>query len=76
MATKQSTKAPTRKEVRELESTLDDLIHWSKAHLRQTTGKPNASLLENIPGIHHPTWISLNAAIHRSDEFLKARREI
>ena len=73
MATKRSTKPPTKKEVRELASTLNDLIHYSKAHLRTTAGEPNASLLGHIPGIHHPNWISLNAAIHRAEKFLQER---
>jgi hypothetical protein len=66
MATKRSTKPPTKKEVRELASTLNDLIHYSKAHLRTTEGRVCSCAL-------HPNWISLNAAIHRAEKFLQER---
>ena len=69
-----ATKQPTRRELRTLENTLEDLVHYSKAHMRNTTKTPEQ--IRPTPGIWGTdlfTWGDLNNAIHRAEEMLKAR---
>ena len=68
------TKQPTRRELRTLVDTLGDLIHYSKAHLTQTTKKPGPGQLD-IWGKDIYSWGDLNAAIHRAQIMLQERKE-
>ena len=68
-----ATKQPTRRELRALENTLEDLIHYSKAHLGNTTKKPGGPGQIDIWGMDVYSWGDLNNAIHRAEEMLKAR---
>ena len=68
-----ATKQPTRRELRTLENTLEDLIHYSKAHLGLTTKRPGMPGQIDIWGKDVYSWGDLNNAIHRAEEMLKAR---
>ena len=68
-----ATKQPTRRELRTLENTLEDLVHYSKAHLGLTTKRPGGIGQVEIWGTDLFTWGDLNNAIHRAEEMLKAR---
>ena len=68
-----ATKQPTRIELKTMVDTLDDLIHYSKAHLGLTTKRPGAPGQVEIWGTDVFSWGDLNNAIHRAEEMLKAR---
>ena len=72
MTTKKVTRQPTKKEVQGLTKALEDLIHYSKAHLSNTASKPGIGSLP-IYGQDVYTWGNLNAAIHRAQEVLSQR---
>jgi hypothetical protein len=68
-----ATKQPTRRELKTMVDTLDDLIHYSKAHLGLTTKRPGMPGQIDIWGKDVYSWGDLNNAIHRAEEMLKAR---
>ena len=70
-----ATKQPTRRELRTLEDTLGDLIHYSKAHLGNTTKKPGAPGQLDIWGKDVYSWTDLNAAIGRAEKLVEERKE-
>ena len=67
-------KGPTKKELQALIKTLEDLIFYSKAHLANTTSKPDNPGTLNIWGADLYTWGDLNTAIHRSERMLQEER--
>ena len=72
MTTKKVTRKPTKKEVLELTKALEDLIHYSKAHLSNTASKPGIGSLP-IYGQARFTWGDLNVAIYRAQKLLNQR---
>ena len=69
-----ATKQPSRRELRTLENTLGDLIHYSKAHLGNTTKKPGAPGQLDIWGMDVYSWVDLNAAIRRAETVIESRK--
>ena len=69
------TTQPTRRELRTLEDTLGDLIHYSKAHLGNTTKIPGAPGQLDIWGKDVYSWTDLNAAIGRAEKLVEERKE-
>ena len=63
-----ATKQPTRRELKTLEDTLGDLIHYSKAHLGNT-----ASAFWRGKDVY--SWGDLNAAIGRAEKLVEERNE-
>ena len=70
-----ATKQPTRRELKTLVDTLGDLIHYSKAHLGNTTKKPGAPGQLDIWGKDVYSWTDLNAAIGRAEKLVEERNE-
>ena len=71
-----ATKQPTRRELKKMVDTLGDLIHYSKAHIRNTTKTPEQ--IRPTPGIWGTdlfTWEDLNAAIGRAEKLVEERNE-
>ena len=76
--TKKPTKRPTKKEVQTLVKAFDDLLFYSRAHLRQTNTEsvlPGIGSDLHICGRKLYTWGDLNAAIHRAEQMLEARKD-
>ena len=59
-----TTKKPTKKEMQSLVKALDDLLFYSRTHLQHTATQ--AWLY---------SWGDLNAAIHRAEQMLEARKD-
>jgi len=72
---KKITKKPTKKEVQALVNTINDLLFHSNAHLSQTIQEPGQTGSLNIFGRKLYSWGNLNAAIHRAEQMLEARKE-
>ena len=72
---KKITKKPTKKEVQALVNTINDLLFHSNAHLSQTIQEPGQIGSLNIFGRKLYSWGNLNAAIHRAEQMLEARKE-
>ena len=72
---KKITKKPTKKEVQALVNTINDLLFHSNAHLRQTIQEPGQPGSVNIFGKKLYSWGNLNAAIHRTEQMLEARKD-
>ena len=70
-----ATKQPTRRELKKMVDTLGDLIHYSKAHLGNTTKKPGGPGQIDIWGMDVYSWGDLNAAIHRAQIMLQERSD-
>ena len=70
-----ATKRPTKKEVKTLVNALNDLLFHSRAHLNNTTVEPGTPGAVNIFGKKLYSWGDLNAAIHRAEQMLEARKE-
>jgi len=70
-----ATKQPTRRELKKMVDTLGDLIHYSKAHLGNTTKKPGAPGQLDIWGMDVYSWGDLNAAIRRAEKVVEERNE-
>ena len=69
------TKQPTRRELKTLEDMLGDLIHYSKAHLGNTTKRPGGPGQIDIWGMDVYSWGDLNAAIGRAEQLVEERKE-
>ena len=69
------TKQPTRRELKTLEDMLGDLIHYSKAHLGNTTKRPGGTGQIDIWGMDVYSWGDLNAAIGRAEKLVEERKE-
>ena len=72
---KKNIKKPTKKEVQTLVKAFDDLLFYSRAHLNNTTVEPGTPGAVNIFGKKLYSWGNLNAAIHRAEQMLEARKE-
>ena len=68
-----ATKRPTKKEVQTLVEAFDDLLFHSRAHLNQTDTEYRGLELHKCGRSLH-TWGNLNAAIHRAEQMLEARK--
>ena len=75
MPTNIHAKQPTRRELKTLVDTLGDLIHYSKAHLGNTTKKPGGPGQIDIWGMDVYSWVDLNAAIGRAEKLVEERKE-
>ena len=73
--TKKTTKKPTKKEVQTLVKAFDDLLFYSRAHLNNTTKEPGSLGSVDIFGKNLFSWGDLNAAIHRAEQMLEARKD-
>ena len=75
VTTKKAAKKPTKKEVQTLVKALDDLLFYSRTHLNNTTREPGTLGSLDVFGRKLYSWGNLNAAIHRAEQMLEARKE-
>jgi hypothetical protein len=71
---KKNIKKPTKKEIQTLAKAFDDLLFYSRAHLRETDINPDTGDL-HICGRRLYTWGDLHAAIHRAEQVLEGRKD-
>ena len=75
VTTKKAAKKPTKKEIQTLVKAFDDLLFHSRAHLSNTTKEPGTLGSLDVFGKRLYSWGNLNAAIHRTEQMLEARKD-
>ena len=75
VTTKKAAKKPTKKEIQTLVKAFDDLLFHSRAHLSNTTREPGTPGSLDVFGKRLYSWGNLNAAIHRTEQMLEARKD-